>query len=1055
MASTSNSNNISSSSNNNINNNIINDEEPHLLKNFASTNRNLFPILSKVIDLEDISQNDGRFLYNPLSYHKVQTGSLLVMHGWTRHLKVLARTSNDKYFTIPLNYQGTFKVKLRACNSLEELISHSSMVEGCQDYSNKQTSNVSKANKPIDKVRVVDIDKKFTGGQIKIGDIVRVICEKVASNEQFKAPQVGEIVLDDTSHQSDDGDDDSVLMFYQKLGRVRLEKMDFESGKAMEIAVPLDLNITFEEVIETTNPSKRLWTIGELSNLIQRHSVFVEVVKGSKDHQTLHEDLPLKSEIEMVQVLAEPSLYVSELNPEAPAFHVPTRMKIYLKFHKQLSKKSSPFLSKTSQPLISTLDRCVEHIDSTTFRDLLQRKLNIDSFLKVSQAINKSSRVSTSSRQDYSVARRALSIADSSSSSKSSRWGALSGSWKKHFTPSQKLPRSRSFTADSRSQRSSMSMKQMISAVSQNDVRSISRYPSSTDRKKKGNVVYLVSASKGPSKVYKVQAPDITVTPPTPRITTSPSFEHRSKHTLTKQKHRNLQTIKQQSSIQLKQPTYRQQFMKASTDFKDKQQSPQNAQESSAAVLIVDSDDDRDLVDSNALQSNLSINSHATHQGSSHNVPSSSLDLRSSVDAINNYTNNYKTEINCIKNELNIEEYINKQNGIQNNGIQRISIQENNVQKSNIQNNNNLQENLALNNIQIDTVIKSNNRISNNQSNNSISLNNNQSNKNIPLTNNQSNNSNNQQNNNIQNNSNQNIHTLPNSNQLRINQSIQQFTTLQNGQVISLNDFTSHHQQTQQLQQSYQHASNTNNGNLILPANYHRNNSSMPYNNFVNSSTPYGNVINSNSPFNPHNHHLIANSINALNDEQLFSARYQKQQQPHQSYQHQFSPHFYVQQPNLFQSLNSIVDNSNLYSYHNYNNMTNKFNNMYLKQNEPKVKHITVIDTFAANNESTSPIAVHSAPSNRASRHFNITHHVVTDGDSEYNINYNNIINTGINNSNINYNNNNSSNVSSNVISKNINMDGRASDCMNGTSQVNAKLQQSNLENTSQQPYQG
>ena len=270
-----------------------------LLNHFAVINRNLFPVVVRVTDWDEET--------SILENHYVRPGVELVMHGWTRQSKILAR-SKDRYFAIPLTYQGLFKLKPQT-------------FFGVSDLENAH---------PSYKLRVKELDDAYPDVPVAIGDILLIKREDPTSKKNNRNEKDGEIKF------------------------LRCEKVD-SFGKGREVHLPMAANMEVEEVLADQDQ----YLVRELVTFVTEQETTVELIQPSTDQKYRDRDLPVGKPIVLCDFVVEPAVYVSVDQPSAPAFHVPLRTLLYVTVVEQLEMSSSPLLTKQN-PKLSTLDRCVE-----------------------------------------------------------------------------------------------------------------------------------------------------------------------------------------------------------------------------------------------------------------------------------------------------------------------------------------------------------------------------------------------------------------------------------------------------------------------------------------------------------------------------------------------------------------------------------------------------------------------------------------------------------------------------------------------------------------------
>ena len=299
-------------------------ERGFLLNSFATNNRNIFPVVARVSDWDE----ETTILEN----HFIKPGVELVIHGWTRQSKVLARCGN-RYFAIPLTYQGRFRLKP-------------------QEY--KGVCDLEHAH-PGYKLKVVDVDLTESNFPLARGDIIRV-----KRSDSMKKPKEGESKY------------------------VKCEKYSVTgTSRTKEVKLPVEANATFEEINETTTSQEQ--SIKELVPFLSEHEINVELTRPSADQRVKERDIPANETITLCEFIIEPAIYVSVEAVDAPAFHVPLRTQCYVAFVEQLDKSMSPLLTKQS-PKLSTLDRCVEVLPEDIFYQLNRYKAENSSFPSFSSA---------------------------------------------------------------------------------------------------------------------------------------------------------------------------------------------------------------------------------------------------------------------------------------------------------------------------------------------------------------------------------------------------------------------------------------------------------------------------------------------------------------------------------------------------------------------------------------------------------------------------------------------------------------------------------------------
>ncbi|KAK2168954.1 hypothetical protein LSH36_13g21002 [Paralvinella palmiformis] len=291
-----------------------------LFSSFVNANRNLFPVMARVLDWGQET--------SILENHRMKPGVQIVIHGWTKQSKVLA-ICGDNYYTIPLTYTGTFRIKPRRYNGVSELV---------RAY-------------PGNKLRVVRVDPDDHDFPLAQGDMIRIKREDTLKRRTFSEVEI------------------------------KCEKYE-SSGRSREIKLPLGSPAIFEELIEESRNEQ--FKMKELVSFVSDQELVVEVTKRSCDQKIRDDYFSVGSSIVLCDFIIEPAVYVSVDAADAPAFHIPLRTLIYVLFMYQLDKSASPLLTK-SNPRLSTLDRCAELISSAVFSSLRpQRAIDtVDSFGRV------------------------------------------------------------------------------------------------------------------------------------------------------------------------------------------------------------------------------------------------------------------------------------------------------------------------------------------------------------------------------------------------------------------------------------------------------------------------------------------------------------------------------------------------------------------------------------------------------------------------------------------------------------------------------------------------
>ena len=286
------------------------------LNNFATNNRNLFPVVARVTDWDEETAI--------LQHHFVKPGVELVMHGWTRQSKILTQ-SGDAMYAIPLTYQGKFRIKAQQFNGVYEL----------------------ERAHPGYKITVLYVDPADKDFPLAVGDIF-----KVKHGDTLK------------KNNQNNKDKDAKYLKCEKCimtGTLR----------SKEVKLPMNSHSRFEEVMEEAKATE--YHIKELVTFVSDQQLDVVLTSRSPDHKSTEDDLPSDRVITLCDFIVEPAVYVSVQVPDAPAFHIPLRTLINVKFVEQLEKSASPLLTRQN-PRLSTLDRCVEVLPSEVFNALKTHK---------------------------------------------------------------------------------------------------------------------------------------------------------------------------------------------------------------------------------------------------------------------------------------------------------------------------------------------------------------------------------------------------------------------------------------------------------------------------------------------------------------------------------------------------------------------------------------------------------------------------------------------------------------------------------------------------------
>ncbi|ELU18837.1 hypothetical protein CAPTEDRAFT_210308 [Capitella teleta] len=281
-------------------------ERGQLLNTFSTNNRSLFPVVARVVDWDEET--------SILENHFIRPGVELVIHGWTRQSKVIARC-NEQNFAIPLTYQGKFRIQPRRFGSVSEL----------------------ERVYPGHKIRCLHVDDQDF--PLVEGDVFR-------------------IRRTESIHKG----------FTREIQSLKCEKIDeLSGGKGREVKLPINAQAVFEEVLEGVKADQ--FVIRDMVDLVTDQEVVVNLVSRSADQKHPDRDLPLHQTITLTDFVVEPAVYASVELPDAPAFHVPLRTHLYVVFVEQLERNCSPLLTKKS-PKLSTLDRSAEVISQETYASL-------------------------------------------------------------------------------------------------------------------------------------------------------------------------------------------------------------------------------------------------------------------------------------------------------------------------------------------------------------------------------------------------------------------------------------------------------------------------------------------------------------------------------------------------------------------------------------------------------------------------------------------------------------------------------------------------------------
>lgn len=307
---------------------MVSQEKGELLNTFVTHNRSHFPLLVRVTDWKEET--------SILENHLVRPGVELVVHGWTRQTKVLAK-AGGLYYAVPLTYGGQFRVRAKTFSGAVQLWNA----------------------RPKSCLRVVIPDLEDPN-LLAVGDLLRL-----------KKPEDY-----DDDDDSPDGDRRRFVRETKKF--LRCEKLHPGSGSSTDFRIPLTCSARFEEALEDFPANPDSVHIRELVQTLTCRDVEVELVSPSPDRPAKDRDLPERTSILLSDNVTEQAVYVSVENPAAPAFHLPLRTLIYVTIVRRLDKRCSPLLTKQA-PKLSTLDRCVELLPPDVFDSLRPSQRSFES----------------------------------------------------------------------------------------------------------------------------------------------------------------------------------------------------------------------------------------------------------------------------------------------------------------------------------------------------------------------------------------------------------------------------------------------------------------------------------------------------------------------------------------------------------------------------------------------------------------------------------------------------------------------------------------------------
>lgn len=303
-------------------------ENGELLNTFVTHNRSHFPLLVRVTDWKEET--------SILENHLVRPGVELVVHGWTRQTKVLAK-AGGLYYAVPLTYGGQFRVRAKTFSGAVQLWNA----------------------RPKSCLRVVTPDLEDPN-LLAVGDLLRL-----------KKPQ-------DYDDDDDYPDGDRRRFVRETKKFLSCEKLHPGSGSSTDFPIPLTCSARFEEVLEDFPANPDSVHIRELVQTLTCRDVEVELVSLSPDRPAKDRDLPERTSILLSDNVTEQAVYVSVETPATPAFHLPLRTLIYVTIVRRLDKRCSPLLTKQA-PKLSTLDRCVELLPPDVFDSLRPSQRSFES----------------------------------------------------------------------------------------------------------------------------------------------------------------------------------------------------------------------------------------------------------------------------------------------------------------------------------------------------------------------------------------------------------------------------------------------------------------------------------------------------------------------------------------------------------------------------------------------------------------------------------------------------------------------------------------------------
>ncbi len=280
-----------------------------LLASFAHNNRHILPVAARVTDWEQQTAI--------LENQRIQPGSEVVIHGWTRQSKVLA-SAEDRHWSIPLTYQGRFQIHPKQYHGVSQLL------------------------------------------KVHPGTTLKVLRGDTDANFPLHESDVIRLRQQDTKKQ------------HFREVEIKCDRVG-DQGKNSCVKLPLGSDAVFQEILGDNEE----YVVKDLLPFLADGSVTVSLCKNSPDYRDPSQDLPMDIPIHLRSFTMEPGVYVSVHGVDNPAFHIPLRTLIYVSFIAQYERTASPLLSRNS-PRLSTLDRCVETVSRDTF-NALQSQLMLDS----------------------------------------------------------------------------------------------------------------------------------------------------------------------------------------------------------------------------------------------------------------------------------------------------------------------------------------------------------------------------------------------------------------------------------------------------------------------------------------------------------------------------------------------------------------------------------------------------------------------------------------------------------------------------------------------------